>query len=223
MKRLIIVTFAMLGWAFYVMSGGPDFEPRGVRAKAPERVADATEPAAKPLVPAKTDQLVTRSAIRLAKPLAPAPEPAPKEISKELSKEETKALLAQVAAGLKSDLLLFDDPETTFTVVNDTEATFTLASLEQGATLKQVSVTDESEVAQTPLVEEPKKDIREVSGTRVNMRDGPGTIYPVISKVSIGKKVEVLDDSGTGWLRLRVLPEQQVGWISASLVRKIQN
>lgn len=219
MTRLFIGTFAVLGLAFYVMSDGPDFEPRGVRSAAPERVATATKPAPEPLVPVKSDQLVTRSAIRLVKPSAPAPEPVPEEISE----EDTKALLAQVAVGLNSDLSLFDDQEATFTVVNDDEPTFTLASLEQGATLQQVPLTDESEVAETPLVEEPQKDIREVSGTRVNMRDGPGTIYPVITKVSIGKKVEVLDDPGTGWLRLRVLPEQQIGWISASLVRKIPN
>ena len=52
---------------------------------------------------------------------------------------------------------------------------------------------------------EPEKDIREISGTRVNMRDGPGTIYPIIGKATIGQKVEVLSESGTGWLRLRVI------------------
>ncbi len=219
MSRLIIGTFSVLGLAFYVMSDGPDFEPRGVRTAEPERVAKATKPAPEPLVEVKSDQLVTRSAIRLVKPSAPAPEPVPEKISE----EDTKALLAQVAAGLNSDLSLFDDKEPTFTLVDNEEATFTLASLEQGATMQQVTVTEEPELTQEDVVEEPPKDIREVSGTRVNMRDGPGTIYPVITKVSIGKRVEVLDDPGTGWLRLRVLPEQQIGWISASLIRKIQN
>ncbi len=50
------------------------------------------------------------------------------------------------------------------------------------------------------------------------MRDGPGTIYPVVARLDIGHNVEVLGDSGTGWLRLRTLPEDQFGWISSSLV-----
>lgn len=107
---------------------------------------------------------------------------------------------------------------------DDQGATFTLASLEEGAAaLRQVAPEPSTDQAENPVPAEPQKDIREISGTRVNMRDGPGTIYPVIGKAAIGQKVEVLSESGTGWLRLRVLPGQQVGWISASLVRKTSN
>ena len=59
-----------------------------------------------------------------------------------------------------------------------------------------------------------------MAGTRVNMRDGPGTIYPVILRLRIGQQVEVLETSGTGWLRLRTVQGQQVGWVAASLISK---
>ena len=61
-------------------------------------------------------------------------------------------------------------------------------------------------------------DLREVAGTRVNMRDGPGTIYPVIARLHLGQEVEVLDDSGTGWLRLRTTEGRVTGWASKSLI-----
>lgn len=207
MTRLILVTFAMLGWTFYIMSGGPDFEPRGIRAVAPERVATAPKP--KPMIKTPAKDLVARAALTPAKPVAPKPEPEPA-----LAEIDSRALLSQVGSGLNSSLSLFDDQA----------ATFTLASLDQGAAaLQQVTPEPEEDSARVPARTEPEKDIREVSGTRVNMRDGPGTIYPVVGKASIGQKVEVLSESGTGWLRLRVLPGQQIGWISASLIRKSVN
>jgi len=207
MTRMILITFAALGWSFYVMSGGPDFEPRGLRSAQPERVATAPqpEPDAKPIASAPAEELVTRAALRSTPPPEPETEPA-------LTETEAQALPVQTVTGLRVNPSLFDDQS----------ATLTLASLEQGVTALQQVSTDTEPVAIEPQPE-PQKDIREISGTRVNMRDGPGTIYPIIAKVTIGQKVEVLSDSGTGWLRLRVLPAQQVGWISASLVRKTTN
>ncbi len=201
MSRLVLATFAALGWCFYVMSDGADFEPRGVRTAKPERVTAPPEPVA--LQHTRAEQLVTNVAAR-------TPTVSVKPI---LTKEDIVEILPEPATLESfSSLSAFDDPS----------ANITLASLEDGLTgLRQVTEPEQQAEAETPTIPEPQKDIREISGTRVNMRDGPGTIYPIVGKVSIGQKVEVLSDSGTGWLRLRVLPAQQVGWISASLVRKI--
>ncbi|MEM6657431.1 MAG: SH3 domain-containing protein [Pseudomonadota bacterium] len=211
MTRLILVTFAALGWTFYIMSGGPDFEPRGIRTAEPQRVA--TVAPAKPPVSASApaEELVTRVALGQTAEIEILAEPEPELPEPELNAEETKFLLSKVAAGLQANPSLFEDQN----------VTLTLASLEQGVTaLQQIKTDVEPDPVQVSVATEPEKDIREISGTRVNMRDGPGTIYPIIGKASIGQKVEVFGDSGTGWLRLRVLPGQQVGWISASLVRK---
>lgn len=215
MTRLILITFAALGWTFYVMSGGPDFEPRGLRADNPQRMAEAFSPASKPVASAPVEELVTQVSFeptpsdRPAQTLEPLAEPEPA-----LTEEETKAMLAQVAAGLQANPSLFEDQT----------VSLALASLEDGvASLQQVVTDADPETVGVPALPEPEKDIREISGTRVNMRDGPGTIYPIIGKAQIGQQVEVLSDSGTGWLRLRVLPGQQVGWISTSLVRKTSN
>ncbi|MEX0278673.1 MAG: SH3 domain-containing protein, partial [Ruegeria sp.] len=175
----------------------------------PVQVASTSEPAPKPITPAPAEDLVKKAAIQQTQPVQPKAEPKPA-----VAQADTQALLTQVAAGLNADLSLFDGQA----------ATFSLASLDQGATaLQQIAPPTSDETPQTSAPAEPVKDIREVSGTRVNMRDGPGTIYPIVGKVTIGQKVEVMSDSGTGWLRLRVLPGQQIGWISASLIRKTEN
>jgi uncharacterized protein YraI len=95
-----------------------------------------------------------------------------------------------------------------------------LASLEQGLA-GLTSAEPAPEPAPEPVtVAVAPADIREITATRVNMRDGPGTTHPILARLSLGHEVEVLGDSGNGWLRLRTLPEQQSGWISASLVSK---
>ncbi len=203
MTRLIVITFAALAWCFYVISGGPDFEPRGLRSDQPERVATVQTPA--PIAPTRVEELVTNVAAR-----APTERVQPEAQIEEVVEIVTESASLATFSGLS--------------VFQDQGANITLASLEDGVNgLRQVTEDAQEEVVEAPVIPEPEKDIREISGTRVNMRDGPGTIYPIIGKATIGQKVEVLSDSGTGWLRLRVLPQQQMGWVSASLVRKISN
>ncbi|SDX59740.1 SH3 domain-containing protein [Ruegeria halocynthiae] len=205
MSRVIIITFAMLGWSFYVMSGGPDFEPRGTRADQPLRVASVPEPRPAPIPASRAEDLVTNVAARAVSARV-QPEP--------LAEDDAAVVLSQVTA----------DPLSQFSAFDESGASFTLASLADGAAgLLQVEAEVQHDVTPTSQVVEPEKDIREISGTRVNMRDGPGTIYPIIAKAAIGQRVEVLSESGTGWLRLRLFPDQRVGWISASLVRKPTN
>ena len=208
MTRLMLVTFAMLGWFFYVMSEGPDFEPRGTRVATSPIVAQTENPKARPLVPAPAQELVTKVAVRPAAPIEPKPEAEPvAEVA------DSGALLERVAASMSAGLAGFDDQG----------ATFSLASLKGNEAVQLRDAASEPAIAEPVVPPKAEKDIREVSGTRVNMRDGPGTIYPIVGKARMGQKVEVLGDSGTGWLRLRVFPEQQVGWVSASLVRKSEN
>jgi hypothetical protein len=202
MTRLIVMTFAALGWCFYVMSGGPDFEPRGLRADQPVRVASAPNLA---VAPARAEELVTNVAARVP-----------------TVRIQPETVVDEVVEFVADDATL--ESFSSLTVFDDQSANITLASLEDGVVgLTQVTNEVQSDVVETPATPEPEKDMREISGTRVNMRDGPGTIYPIIGKATIGQQVEVLSESGTGWLRLRVLPQQQVGWVSASLVRKTSN
>lgn len=205
--RFVLISFAFLGFAFYELSGGADFEPRGVRPAKPEKVAYTPAPKPQPVAePVNAVALVAKPVLTPRQVTRDVPEPAARP---ELSAEETATRLAQIKPGLQTGLNGFGQ---------NVGASLTLASLEQGAT--SIQTNTETEAPQVAAPVEPKADIREILGTRVNMRDGPGTIYPVVGRLNIGHKVEVLGESGTGWLRLRVLPEQQMGWIAASLVSK---
>ncbi|WP_176440916.1 SH3 domain-containing protein [Oceanicola sp. 22II-s10i] len=61
-------------------------------------------------------------------------------------------------------------------------------------------------------------DLRVVTGTRVNMRNGPGTRYSVVSRLDQGDEVEVLQDPGDGWVKLRVSDTGRIGWMADFLL-----
>lgn len=61
-------------------------------------------------------------------------------------------------------------------------------------------------------------DRREVLGDLVNMRAGPGTGFEVLARLSEGAAVEVLEEAGDGWLRLRVVATGETGFIADWLV-----
>lgn len=61
-------------------------------------------------------------------------------------------------------------------------------------------------------------DLREVSGNRVNMRNGPGTNFSIVDRLTRGEQVEVLAEPGNGWLKLRVSDSGRVGWMADFLV-----
>jgi len=208
MKRFIFVSFAFLAWAFYELSGGTDFQPRVATTPPASHTNVAIVTPSARADPVKATTLVASPAIA---PVDAAENARPKS--------EPVAGLEPIRTSLNQGLPLFSGSGTT-------AQPLILASLEQGAAGMSAAPapTGATPPAATPpeatKVAARPTDTREITGTRVNMRDGPGTIYPVISRLMIGHEVEVLDDSGTGWLRLRSMPEQQIGWISASLVSK---
>lgn len=210
--RFVILSFIFLGWAFWELSGGSDFEPRGIRSAPVETASVAPRPEPKSLVEIRADTLVAKPALTPQRTVQNVQSEPEVEDNPEQTLKDNVAQLALARTQLGSGLDLF---------ASQNDQTLTLASLEQGATsLTTVETAPEPTETVAEPIPEPVRDIREVTGTRVNMRDGPGTVFPVIGRLNIGHQVEVLGESGTGWLRLRVLPEQNIGWIAASLVSK---
>lgn len=210
--RFVFISFAFLAFAFYQLSGGADFQPPV--APVPPVVAAKPAPTVAPQ-PVKAASLIASPAIA---PVDKTLEPAPTDVAAlrdSAAEAEAAFNLEQVRTSLGQGLTLFpaSDP---------IAQPLMLASLEQGvAGLRDAPIAEvEPETPQVAQPIAPPADIRKVRATRVNMRDGPGTIYPVIMRLTLGKEVEVLGDSGTGWLRLRALPEQTTGWIAASLISK---
>lgn len=213
--RFVVVCLLFLGWTFYELSGGTDFVPRGIRPAKPEpQVAQAgTGPAV--ARPAPATALVARPAIAPRQPAGPgwlagANQARDLDAMKREAAERARERRTSLAAGLA--MFPAADPGAEVSLAS---AEGSVASL--GDIVARPATPAPVAIAARP---EPEPDIREVTGTRVNMRDGPGTIYPVIQRLAIGQTVEVLGESGTGWLRLRIVEGQQVGWVSASLIGK---
>lgn len=61
-------------------------------------------------------------------------------------------------------------------------------------------------------------DMRFITGKSVNMRNGPGTGYSVTDRLLAGDQVQVLQEPGNGWLKLKVLETGHVGWMADWLV-----
>ncbi len=205
--RLILVSFAALALVFYELSGGADFEPRGTRDAA--RFADQTEsirtataeaPATPVLAPRKIREPATTPVLTEPPQVTVSDTPAatPDATAQDTAPQATN--LPRLAQGT-------------------TASNLQLASLSDGLAGFQTAPAAQQQLAPQPAPE-PAPDLREITGTRVNMRQGPGTNFGIIARLSLGHEVEVLSESGTGWLRLRTHPQGTVGWISASLVSK---
>jgi len=204
MSRFVLVSFAFLGWGFYELSGGADFEP----PKRPEPVAEA-EPAAQPAGAAGitaaslTAQPVLTRRSQIQTPARPAADPA-------LRQRVAAGLLASASGVLASTQTAFSG--------EPAPGGLQLASLDGG--LAAITAAPAAAAAAEQPEPEEYLDRRSIRASRVNMRQGPGTNYPVITRLLGGDEVIVIEDSGTGWLHLRAPAKGHVGWIAASLVSK---
>jgi hypothetical protein len=204
MTRMILLTFAFLGACLYYLSGGQDFEPRGVRG---QKIATAAPAITAQPVEFKGSGLTTSGTDAAPEPVKPTTAASvPKTRS-----DETREVLASTRLDLNESLsgLGQDNPL----------KGLKLASLEEGLIGLQRETAPENQTEREfPTFDKPEFELRYITGSRVNVRQGPGTNYGVMARLVRGDEVEVLSNPGNGWLRLRLLPDQQIGWISESLV-----
>lgn len=86
----------------------------------------------------------------------------------------------------------------------------------------QQSTPGETKEQPAADLEPPVPDMRQVRGTRVNLRNGPSTRYNVILKLTRGTRVEILQEPGNGWVKLKVEDTGRVGWMASKLLEKTQ-
>ncbi|CUH78952.1 SH3 domain-containing protein [Tropicibacter naphthalenivorans] len=87
------------------------------------------------------------------------------------------------------------------------------------AVIEQVAVRDQGKPGVTVAS---SIDYREVTGSRVNLRGGPGTSYNVVTQLLRGEEVEIMDETGDGWVKLRALDGNDIGWMSDSFLTAAQ-
>ncbi|MFW8635028.1 SH3 domain-containing protein [Cribrihabitans pelagius] len=221
MPRLVIASFLILGWTFYEMSGGADFEPRQGPSAAVDiaKTAFSHDPDPAPVgrTQVNADSLVTRVALTDSAPVRPAADPG---LRSQVARRQIAAAGPAIARS-----------STAFPPAGEQQAMVQLASLDAGLSglqpVKASATADDAVLEAQPEPQDaameqadtsPAEDVRQITATRVNMRLGPGTNYPVLSQLNRGDEVVVFENDGRGWLHLRVPSQGQVGWIAASLV-----
>lgn len=199
MKRFILLSFIFMGWALYEFSGGAEFVPQTPARLAKYEADKTTHDHATAQAGASQTQANATAAAQTV----------PKSDDVQLASldlSDTQAVLASVDVSQPLRLAprpsLFSAPSPTPT------SDLTIFSLSQD------DGTDVPE-ADVPQI---TQDLRKVRSARVNMRNGPGTQYSVLGKLTRGDKVSVLQETGNGWVKLKVLEGGRIGWMSASLL-----
>ncbi|WP_299551997.1 SH3 domain-containing protein [uncultured Tateyamaria sp.] len=198
MMRFIIIAFGFLAFAFYEMSGGADFDPEQTRLSRIELPA-----------PVEEEPLVDVAA-------APAAETLPENVTRvSLNLNSVSDVLRpQRTVRTTAARLRAVEPESeTDIALNEEEPTIILPSLiVDNAIITPVDFNAPDTTDETPF------DVRAVSARSVNVRGGPGTDYSVVNRLARGDKVEVLEDPGNGWVKLRPLNGTQIGWMADYLL-----
>lgn len=192
MKRFIFVSIIFMGWAFYELSGGADFKPDArlaeKQAAAARKADDVVTRAA--ITPSVADLTVARMANDTAVNAAPVDEPAA------AARKPDAPKLQNIGQGTLKVLAL------------TTPAPDAIPQPQQASATAGAIAPAIIDVA----------DWRIVTGNRVNMRNGPGTEYSVVERLQRGDRVEVLQDPGTGWVKLKVEYSGRVGWMADFLL-----
>lgn len=188
MKTFILLTFGFLAFAFYEMSGGSDFQP------ASARIAKEA--------PQVVDPVVVAEAPTAAEP--------PVETATITPIDSTPSV-TRVALNLTN--LSDAAEEVTREAPAPTQATIIDSTETPQIILPSLIVSSDS-----PATTEAYSDIRTVSGNRVNVRGGPSTNYGIVSKLTRGEAVKILEDNGEGWVRMQPVDGGESGWMADFLL-----
>lgn len=263
MKRFIFLTFGFMGWAFYEMSGGADFDPAGQRmARLSERetapitesttetgtlvTAAAEEVARKRILQDQRiakdraadridDAKVTRVALNLTtlsdlpragdramvEKAVATPAVSKPAVNKALATRDAGAINDTGAKAIKAAVTALQTAGYTTTSSGTSEtAGYSVTSTGTPAIIPSlIDPNDAGQVAQTTTrISTSQNDIRTVTGNRVNVRRGPGTNFGIVGKLGAGDAVKVIEDNGAGWVRLRALDSNEMGWMAEFLL-----
>ena len=219
--RFVLITFLFMGFAFYELSGGSDFEPRKSREDFETAQSETLRLRAGDDVvvpdPVKVAAVIEAPEVVRVQPVA-TPAPAPVEAPENAAPEPSLAFRFNQPTGDAEDAA--EDANVQLASLADGSTAFpqpVFLDPNLNTTPANAPATEQPEVAAAPV------EIREITGSRVNMRQGPGTTYPVIGTLFYDDQVEVLDDLGNGWVQLRKVGDNRIGWMAARFVGKPAN
>ncbi len=222
MKSYVAVTFTFLAIAFYQLSGGADYAPRAgslqvelPKLRAEQAVRMAEMPRAQLPKPASarsaaTPAMVTRATMAVPAGTAVATTVTPKALAPVIP---PVLPAVAVATGPAEDAAPTDSQQQRL-------EGYSLARLSPAAVdgIAQELQAGDAPAQTAGVAADVPRDIRRVEKSRVNLRMGPGTQYDVVMKLDAGAQVDVLETTGDGWVKLRVLDTGRIGWMAETLI-----
>lgn len=216
MNRFILLSFAFLGFGFYELSGGSGFDPETARSEAIE---------------ARQAREMVRLAALDAPVFTPSPPTKPATtVAKASSTNDTIQVtrnsldlvsIDAIEDGQEAQASDVPSLETTAVTVAETEEpkeTLSIAALENDVPSNDNFAFSGNKQVASSNGGQQQIDIRSIKGDLVNMRSGPGTDYDVVDQLAQATQVEVLTNSGNGWVELRPLEGGATGWIAEFLL-----
>ncbi|MEP1200118.1 SH3 domain-containing protein [Tateyamaria sp.] len=216
MWRFILISFAFLGFVFYEMSGGGEFDSEELRLSRVETppVVETSNPETTQTAqaPLQDPEDVTRVSLSLTsvndvlRPTNLRTQRA-KVIANADEVEQTGQVLSEAAPAVILPSLIMD------------QSAVTTVTFGQDANDQQIVAVSAPAASAAPAAPEASPfDVRSVTGDSVNVRGGPGTDFSVVTRMVRGDKVEILQDPGQGWVQLRLVGGGPVGWMADFLL-----
>ncbi len=207
MNRFIMLSFLVMGWGYYELSGGADFTPE----RRPETVATPAPELAPELAPDPAAEVIAA---------APEAEPDPLDAVTIVTRAETGDIdglpepdsLADDAIVIEADSVAEALAQALGEPVLNTGEPDPLPAAEETAALPAAETEAQPDAA---LIGE-SSALREVTGDTVNLREGPGTNFTVLDRLTRGTVVSVLDTGPDGWVYVEA--NGQIGWMSADFI-----
>tara|TARA_R110002012_G_scaffold179022_1_gene344485 strand:+ start:7637 stop:8257 length:621 start_codon:yes stop_codon:yes gene_type:complete len=205
MTKFILLTFGFLGWAFFEMSGGTDFKP------ASQALA-ANETNHRNIILRLTSHDEPSSAVTVANKVKPVDTTPPGYGNNDVKRVALNLTAARSNSGVQNAAYVMN---AAYVPVNVSGSSSNAAS---PAMLP--SAVNSGETASGSNNVNGAADIRSVNGNRVNLRGGPGTNFGVVTKMGQGDMVEVIQDNGDGWVKLRPVDGGPEGWMADFLLAR---
>lgn len=177
---------------------------------------------------------------------SPAPDVAVEPAAPDVPGFDSSAALAELSSGggiaPEGSVLITsrtEDDGILITQLNDTSETLAPVSFGQGALRMETNQGADIVIAgsfenATPLPEVSLDDastgsangtvtsgMMQVSTQFLNMREGPSSSHPVVTGLTRGQKVEMLDAPQNGWVQVRLDGSARTGWVFADYLTQV--
>ncbi|MFT6089802.1 SH3 domain-containing protein [Sulfitobacter sp.] len=214
MKRFILLTFGFLGLAFYELSGGADFEPPRPPVSEVSPIKEKVATAKPHIKPQSVEPQIAPQAEQMRAKIKPVDTTPPgfDDTSGEETAQDIDLLLSAVNEAVKAA----EAPLVNQVTLVPQNIGSTTSSQDTPAIIP--SLITPGDTGAVALDTGRFSDLRSVSGNSVNVRGGPGTQYEVVTQLSRGDSVEILGDSGTGWVQIRPINGGPEGWMADYLL-----